>query len=90
METNRILKEQVAMLQEALETRKQEWENMKGTWKTMKESMEANKEVIISKATQVDTQISQQVVISEKRQKRSKGQAFQKKSKPKLRALKVT
>lgn len=38
----------------------------------MKESMATNKEVIISTATQVDTQISQQVVMSEKKAKEIK------------------
>lgn len=51
MEGNRILKEQVTMLQEALETGKQEWKNMK-------EVITTKRDVIISKQTQVDTGIS--------------------------------
>lgn len=34
MEGNRILKEQVTMLQEALVIGKQEWQNMRKTWQT--------------------------------------------------------
>lgn len=83
MKSDRILKEQVTMLQKALEARKQEWENMKASQQTMKESMAANKEMIISKATQVDTQIPQRVVISEKKAKYIKRTNIPKEIKPK-------
>ena len=70
MEGNRILKEHVKILQEALEIGKQEWKSMKTTWKTMTGSREANKDVIISKENQVDTQVSQQTDISKEKTKK--------------------
>lgn len=63
---------------------------MKATWKTMKESMATNKEVIISKATQVDTQISLQVVISEKKAKEIKRTSIPKEIKTRAEGTKAT
>lgn len=90
MEDNRILKEQVTMLQEALETGKQEWKIMKAEWKTMKESIVANKDVIISKETRVDTQVSQQTDLPKEREKRTIGKTVQQKSNLNMKTLTVT
>ena len=57
------------MLQEALETGKQEWKDMKTSWQTMTRSRVADKDMIIPKATQVDTQVSQQTDISKEKTK---------------------
>lgn len=71
MEGNRILKEQVTMLHEALEVGKKEWKSKKRMWQTMKESITRNKDVIISKATQVDTQVSQQTNLSKEKERKN-------------------
>jgi len=71
MEGNRILKEEIIMLQEALETGKQEWKSMKIVWKSMRELITTNKDVIVSKQTQVDAQVSQQTYISKEKYKRN-------------------
>jgi len=58
MEGNRIKKKQIIMLQEALKIGKQEWQSMKIVWQSMKELITTNRDVIISKKNQVDTQVS--------------------------------
>lgn len=54
------------MLQEALETGKQEWQNTK-------EVITTNRDVIIFKQTQVDTEVSQQTDISKEKAKMNSG-----------------
>ena len=44
---------------------------MKTVWQTMTGSRAANKDVIISKATQVDTQVSQQTELSKEKTKKN-------------------
>lgn len=69
MEGNRISKEHVTMLQEAIDIGKQEWQSIKTTWQTMKESIATKNDVIFSKETQVDTQVSQQTDLSKEKAK---------------------
>ena len=90
MEGNRILEEQVTMLQDAVEEGKREWENMKVAWQSKNDIMTTNKDVIIYKTTQVDTQMGHQKSFPKRRQKITTIHTSQNKSKLGLRTLIVT